>query len=247
MPAIIYFTDNNYDTNHNSKFTIPAELFLGLFTFGMCIFFHNMFFKKDSFTTSYFLFHFIVNAIITCMCLPYFLTLFYDPNGINESYDDEYISKYWYIKYTYPILIGLHTYHLIDYKNINTSEIIHHIITYIFYYISYKLQHPFYYVHLICMSGVPGGITYYMLFLEKINGITSITEKYISMCINFWIRCPGCIIYATLLYDRMIYMYESFCPIHMFLIIFILINGIYFTTTIVESYYTKLYKKYHKL
>ena len=244
MPSIIYYTDNSYEYN-NSKIAIPSEIFLGVFTFVSCIFFHNMFFKKVSFTTSYFLFHFVVNAIISCMCLPYFLTLFYDPNGINEKYDNEYMTKYWYIKYTYPILIGLHTYHLIDYKNINTSEIIHHIITYVFYFISYKMQHPFYYVHLICMSGIPGGITYFMLFLEKINGISNITEKYISMCINFWIRCPGCIIYATLLYDRMIYMYDGICPIHMFLVFFTLINGIYFTTTIVESYYSKLYKKYH--
>jgi hypothetical protein len=173
--------------------------------------------------------------------------MFYDPTGIDETYDGEYMNEFWYIKYTYPILIGLHTYHLIDYKNINISEIIHHILTYIFYYISYTMNHPFYYVHLICMSGVPGGITYYMLFLEKVNGISSITEKYISMNINFWIRCPGCIIYATLLYDRMIYLYEGICPIYMFLIIFTLINGIYFTTTIVESYYNKLYKYKYKM
>jgi hypothetical protein len=92
------------------------------------------------------------------------------------------------------------------------------------------------------MSGIPGGITYYMLFLEKIKAISNIKEKYISMNINFWIRCPGCIIYATILYDRMIYMYDEICPIHMFLVFFTLINGIYFTTTIVESYYSKLYK-----
>ena len=251
MPAIIYYADNtfvnntfvnNTNTNINININMFSQLILGVFTFCSCIFINHMFFKKESFTTSYFMLHFLVNFIITVLCLPYFLTLFYDPNGINETYDNEYMDIYWYIKYTYPILIGLHTYHLIDYKNINTSEIIHHIITYIFYYISYKLNHPFYYVHLICMSGVPGGITYYMLFLEKINAIKSITEKYISMNINFWIRCPGCIIYSTLLYDRMIYMYDSVCPIHLFLIAFSLINGIYFTTTIVESYYTKLYK-----
>lgn len=244
MPAILFYVDN-YDINHNYNLNIPFEIFIGIFTFVSCIFLHKLFFKNESFSTSYFLMHFIVNSIITLLCLPYFLTLFYDPTGIDEVYDGEYMNEFWYIKYTYPILIGLHTYHLIDYKNINTSEIIHHIITYIFYFISYKMQHPFYYVHLICMSGVPGGITYYMLFLEKINGISIITEKYISMCINFWIRCPGCIIYATLLYDRMIYMYESICPIHLFLILLTAINGIYFTTTIVESYYSKLYKKYH--
>jgi hypothetical protein len=214
MPAIIFYADNlnnNNNNNNNLNIAIPNEILISIFTFVSCIVFHNVFFKKESFTLSYFMFHFIVNTIIFSLCLPYFITMFYDPTGIDETYDGEYMNEFWYIKYTYPILIGLHTYHLIDYKNINISEIIHHILTYIFYYISYTMNHPFYYVHLICMSGVPGGITYYMLFLEKVNGISSITEKYISMNINFWIRCPGCIIYATLLYDRMIYLYEGIC------------------------------------
>jgi hypothetical protein len=246
MPAIIYFLsdiiDNTNTNNINQSVNIPLELIISIITFLSCIIFRKLFFNNDSFTISYFLLHFIVNFIITILCIPYLLTMFYDPNGINELYENQYITEYAHILYTYPILIGLHTYHLLDVSNINTSEIIHHIVTYIFYMISYKLNHPFYFVHLICMSGIPGGITYYMLFLEKLNIIKNINEKYISMHINFWIRCPGCIIYATLLYDRMIYMYEYIHLPHMFLILFIMLNGIYFTTTIVDSYYKKLYK-----
>ena len=61
--------------------------------------------------------HFIVNCIIVGMCIPYFLTLFKDPNGIESDYEE-----YSYIRYTFPIINGLHTYHLYNcYKVINND------------------------------------------------------------------------------------------------------------------------------
>jgi hypothetical protein len=199
----------------------------------------NTFLKNYNFTVAYFMLHFIINFIITCMCLPYFLTLFKDPNGIDSEY-----TEYMYIQYTFPILNALHSYHLYNsYKNINYDEVIHHIITYVFWILNIHLNHPIYYVGLIWLSGVPGGITYLMLFLQNLKIITSLQEKYYSMMINFWIRGPGCIIYSTLLYDRMIYMYDGeLCPIHIFIIGFLMINGIHFTTTIVDSYYRNFLK-----
>ena len=211
--------------------------FLGSF-FG-CYVLKSTFMKSYSFNTAYFMLHFIINCIIVSMCLPYFLTLFTDPNGIHSEYEE-----YSYIRYTFPIINGLHTYHLYNcYKDINYDEIIHHLITYVFWILLSYLHHPIYFVGLIWSSGVPGGITYLMLFLQKFNKISIIKEKYYSMMINFWIRCPGCIIYSTLLYDRMVYMYDGeFCPIHIFIIGFLIINGIHFTTTIVDSYYRNLLK-----
>lgn len=42
---------------------------------------------------------------------------------------------------------------------------------------------------------------------------------------------------------RMIYMYDGeICFIHIFMIGFLIINGIHFTTTIVDSYYRNLFK-----
>jgi hypothetical protein len=200
----------------------------------------TIFLKNETFTTSYFILHFIVNFIITCICIPYFLTLFKDPNGIDSEY-----REYMYIQYTFPILNALHSYHLYNcYSNIKYDEVIHHIITYVFWILNIHLNHPIYYVGLIWLSGVPGGITYLMLYLQKFQKVTILQEKYYSMMINFWIRCPGCIIYSTLLYDRMIYMYDGeICPMHVFIIGFLMINGIHFTTTIVESYYHNLFKK----
>ena len=225
---------------NNTKMTIIANTIIFSVTWGMCHLLKSTVLKRYNFNTSYFLLHFLVNCVITSMCFPYFLTLFKDPNGIESEYEE-----YGYIRYSFPIIASLHTFHLYNcYDSINLDEIIHHIVTYIFWIIHYYLHHPFYYVSLICMSGVPGGITYLMLFMQKHNMISSLNEKYYSMMLNFWMRGPGCIIYSTLLYDRMIYMNDNnFCPIHLFLIGFTALNGIHFTTTIVESYYRTMYSK----
>lgn len=209
-------------------------------TWGICHLLKLTFLKKYSFNTSYFMLHFLANCVITSLCTPYFLTLFKDPNGIESDYEE-----YGYILYIFPIIASLHTYHLYNcYDSIKWDEILHHVVTYVFWLIVQYLSHPIYYVGLIWMSGVPGGLTYLMLFMQKHNIINSLNEKYYSMLLNFWIRCPGCVIYATLLYDRMIYMEDGkICPIHLFLISFTALNGIHFTTTIVDSYYRMLYSK----
>jgi hypothetical protein len=209
-------------------------------TWGICHLLKSTVLNGYNFNTSYFMLHFITNCIITSLCFPYFLTLFKDPNGIESDYEE-----YGYIRYSFPIIASLHTYHLYNsYDFINLDEIIHHFVTYVFWIICQSLSHPFYYVSLICMSGVPGGITYLMLFMQKHNIMSSLNEKYYSMLLNIWMRGPGCIIYSTLLYDRMIYIKNGdFCPIHLFLIGFTILNGIHFTTTIFDSYYRMLYSK----
>lgn len=220
--------------------TIIENIIIFSLTWGICSSLKLTFLKMYSFNTSYFMLHFITNCVITSLCFPYFLTLFTDPNGIESEYEE-----YGYIRYSFPIIATLHTYHLYNcYDSIKLDEFLHHVVTYVFWIIVQNLSHPIYYVSLICMSGVPGGITYLMLFMQKRYIISSINEKYYSMMLNIWMRCPGCIIYATLLYDRMIYMNdEKFCPIQLFLISFTALNGIYFTITIVDSYYRMLYSK----
>ena len=42
------------------------------------------------------------------------------------------------------------------------------------------------------VTGLPGSINYFLLYLVKINKISKYTEKYISIHLNTWIRSPGC-------------------------------------------------------
>ena len=47
-------------------------------------------------------------------------------------------------------------------------------------------------------TGLPGGIDYTLLFLNRNNWLNRNTEKAINAWLNTWIRSPGCISHATL-------------------------------------------------
>ena len=185
----------------------------------------------NDFNTTYFLLHFLVNFINTILLVPLIYNIFNDPIGNFIIFDD------WeYLDIIYPMIIGLHTFHLIhNIKKIYYDEIIHHVATHIFWYIITFTNNPFYIAGIIAMSGIPGGITYALLFLQKYNLVKKITEKKISMLLNIWCRAPLCIVFATLLYiqgcKNNLY-FET-----LFMILFTMINGIHFMHNITESYY----------
>jgi hypothetical protein len=187
--------------------------------------------KFIDFNQIYFLLHFIVNFINTILLLPLINHLFSDPLGNNLI-----LSDWTNLDIIYPMIIGLHMFHLVHHiHNIKYDEIIHHILTHIFWYYIYILNNPIYIAGIISMSGIPGGITYLMLFLQKYNIISKISEKKISMYLNIWIRSPLCIIFSTLLYIKSLendMFYET-----LFMCLFTMINGIHFMHNITESYY----------
>lgn len=192
-------------------------------------------FKKNDFNMIYFLLHFIVNLFNTICILPFLYNFILDPLFL-ESYDN-----YSWLIYLYPALVSLHNFHMIhNLKQINSDEIIHHILTYSFWGLILYLQHPIYIASLIIMSGIPGGITYGLLFLRKLNLIESITEKRISKDLNVWIRSPGCVMFGFLYIIRTLILNYSIYDLYMniFIAIWTMINGIHFMDNICESYYT---------
>ena len=48
------------------------------------------------------------------------------------------------------------------------------------------------------VTGFPGGVNYFLLFLERNKLIERQTQKYFNYHLNLWIRQPGCIASATL-------------------------------------------------
>ena len=181
--------------------------------------------------------HFIVNLINTIFILPYIKILIQDPlKLLHQSTINQTDSTY--LNMIYPMVIGLHTFHLIHHLNkINYDELIHHTLTHIFWYIIYLANNPLYIIPMIGMSGIPGGITYLLLFLNKFNYVSLICEKKISMYLNIWLRAPLCIIFTPLLYIQSLknnLYYET-----LFMIAFTMINGIHFMHNIIDSYYNK--------
>ena len=223
------------------EFILFEILYSGLYI-GILFILSSLLKSKYDDSTQYFILHFIHNMIITSIIAPYCLTMFSDPIGLNNDYLS-YKNNY---EFLFPLISGLHTFHLLkSYKKIQLDEIIHHVITYAFGIINYILSHPFYYSYLIIVSGIPGGITYLLLFLQKIGMIQSITEKKISYLLNVWIRAPFTVVWASLAYNRLIYIEESMLNKVLIIIsiFFIPLNGIHFMTTIAQSYHKQNYNK----
>ena len=198
----------------------------------------------------YFILHFFVNLFISITILTYIFAFISDPLGIKYDLDQSsYNPSYNIIYWCYPILAGLHTFHvIIGWSSINLDEKIHHILTYVFWIIIHNAGHPIYVFSLLGMSGIAGGLTYLMLFFQKFNMlVTKEQEKYISYIVNIWIRSPLCIIFATLYLCRMSYLddleeqniYNTWGMV--FVSIFTIVNGIHFGDTITKSYYFNHY------
>lgn len=47
-------------------------------------------------------------------------------------------------------------------------------------------------------TGLPGGIDYFLLFLNRNGWLTKRREKEINTRLNVWIRSPGCVSHATM-------------------------------------------------
>ena len=57
----------------------------------------------------------------------------------------------------------------------------------------------------VFISGLPGGISYFMLGLLKIGAIESMTEKRITANLNCWLRVPGILVSSFIVYQAVLY------------------------------------------
>jgi hypothetical protein len=135
------------------------------------------------------------------------------------------------------LLGALHIYHLIYYK-VTFDEAFHHICAIYFHFFP---ANKFLLANLFFMSGLPGGITYFLLILVKYNLIDSITEKKISTYLNLWCRMPGILFFSSIL---LINMYHNKFNIQDYITFtFMVWNAIHFMKTIFISYLSKKLSK----
>lgn len=184
-------------------------------------------FRSDN--TKYFLLHFLVNMYILHLVWRDAVQTVWDP--IDYKQTDIYPSV---------VTVLFHTYHVLLYNDIPRDEKIHHLVN---VYITSPLL--WFNYNKVCnfalsiMMGLPGGLTYGLLFLKDIGIINPIIEKHISANLNLWLRCPGAICVAFIIYIQMRYNPDEFNGLPFITGIVSIIgtywNGIYFMKTIVES------------
>ena len=144
---------------------------------------------------------------------------------------------------------SIHIYHILYYyKKLRYDDWLHHILMLGFSLpLSLRLQTGALLSHsLFFLSGLPGGIDYLLLFLNRNNYIHKSTEKYINYNMNLWIRSPGCILSSYFIINGYLHNYNNYNIINNISIILISSsiywNGIYYMNQVSKDYILN-YKK----
>jgi hypothetical protein len=183
----------------------------------------------------YYLLHFINNAIVVYLTFPDIISIYTDfPNF--WLHEKNIISAI--------LTTSLHIYHVIVYFNkLRVIDWMHHILN-VFISLPIALIYPSGSLighSMFFMSGLPGGLDYLLLFLERNAIINRSTEKRINTYLNVWIRAPGCNAHAAfiLIGYNIVKSHVEFTVldlcIHIFVALVVYWNGNYFMRQVVEN------------
>lgn len=191
----------------------------------------------------YYFLHFVTNLYIVYNTFDHVIlcyTNLYDNLHVKFSYD------------CMDMITALHLYHIAMYKNkFRIDDWLHHILMIfiavplirVYAKCGILISHGLFFT-----TGLPGGIDYLLLFLNRNNlYVTRRIEKKVNTFLNNWIRCPGCIVTATLILN-LLQIYKNFLNTNQFIasvcvMIILYWNGIYFMQGVNRDYYTKYYVK----
>ncbi len=183
----------------------------------------------------YYQLHSVTNSIILINIIPDLTEIFNDPENGYRLLNNHYASY---------LILALHIYHVISFKQLTYYDYFHHILFVLFgvvpviFYVNYN---QIYLGYLAC-SGIPGIIEYTTISLYKNNKLSLLKEKEILTNVYIYIRLPLCIFGVTMNYVAHInnYIYDSIYLT--FYINFLLyLNGTLFTHLTVDSYYKLKY------
>ena len=191
-------------------------------------------FTSDEFAIWYLL-HVYCNLVMIFLSIPLIIDFFQEPLKSltnNREYD---IHNY---------AIVPHIYHCIAF-NINNEDIFHHV-SFVFFGMlmkKYMMVGNIIGLYLFFITGLPGAIDYFLLFLYRTNYITKKTRHKLAVYLNSWIRCPGLIfsnsificyilINYTDLYKKII---SIICSLYLWSF-----NGLYYNYRVRDSYIKKI-------
>jgi len=103
------------------------------------------------------------------------------------------------------------------------------------------------------ISGLPGGISYFLLAAVKAGRLSSYTEKRINCSINTWLRSPGILLFNFLALSCWLKPHPGtppadIMPAWLFLICFAIItfNAQYYAQRVIGNYYIRKAQDYQK-
>jgi hypothetical protein len=188
--------------------------------------------EKYNILGRYYFNHFLINFIITYITFDDVILSYTDFN--NTIYKPINIISV-------ELAFSIHFYHIIIYYNkFLFDDWLHHIIMIfialplgIYVRCGYLIGHSLFF-----LTGLPGGINYLLLFLQRNNLIDRKTQKYYNYSLNLYIRQPGTI--ATSVIGILSIFYFDFYIFEKIFLYFIIIshywNGIYFMEQVIRNY-----------
>lgn len=145
-------------------------------------------------TTRWFFLHAIVNFAIACIALNGVLQFFKDPLASMMPTDDDDEGVFAAnSKWSLTLVVCLHLYHCSGQFKLTYHDIFHHL-TFLPTLAIPGMVFDWgcfsnYLVFFVC--GVPGGVDYFMLGLQKIGRLLDWNQKRICANLNMWMRLPG--------------------------------------------------------
>ena len=164
--------------------------------------------KSDISSTRWFLLHFAANMLVCVTAALPLYTAFTDPyNSANSiKYDND---GFFAASSAWPLTLinAVHVYHMIGGFSLSSADYFHHCL--FIPLLGFPGQvlpwGPGQAAGAFFISGLPGGLTYLMLALVKLGWMSGIKEKRITANLNSWVRVPGILITAFLVYQAAIY------------------------------------------
>lgn len=242
-----YFIINFFFMNLSIYYNL---LFFKFFFIGnlYCLFFDAiaikllMFSKLQMTSKSYrwFFIHFIFNFFITILAYDDIKYCLFNISTCSTN-------EWFYGDIIYGLTTSLHLYHTMFFK-LYSSDIIHHVSTAFLSTPLIILYHRYHSAVMAIwfMSGFPGMIDYFLLWLVKMGYLNYITEKKIYVIISVYIRSAGCVACSTLqlgvlnIYTQLSYIEIFAISWNTFVMYF---NGLYYMHDTLANYYSKYNEK----
>lgn len=141
------------------------------------------------------------------------------------------------------IIMIMHLYHILFFKNLKPVDWLHHLVSafgsggvglFMDWGKGVNAQ-------IFFLSGLPGGIDYFLLLLVKLGCIPSRTEKQVNVYLNLCIRIPGLLFLASIIYVNM-HFHQNLAGLPLFVgwiaVLSNVWNGLYFGNRVFASYYS---------
>jgi hypothetical protein len=167
--------------------------FAAIAAFTKCFSFLDKAITAVGFAKPYYAVHVIHNALIVAITA----------NDVARSFTDFYSALTHPISWLATYLcFALHFYHIMDYRrSFHKDDWLHHglMIGVALPLGCLSTSGSLMGMNLFFTTGLPGGISYALLFAERNGWISRETEKAINVPIHVWIRAPGCVANAVLI------------------------------------------------